>query len=194
MSYIITNGITYVSNRSKGKDYFLTTDSVRATTWSEEGAAKRFLMNVSSKLIRKKSDYKVIEKPLPVSTRQEPPILPQDTTQLTYEEMRSLIKNKNYIKAKIFDLDKEQQDLLHLIEFEKLNACNGYLMYKRLHLLREERRKYKNQLKIIEAIEPMSMMDYLNGKLSTTLAEIQNQEYKPRILTKEFKDKGWCSK
>lgn len=120
------------------------------------------------------------------------PTVTLSPTTLSPSEVYDLIQNKEGIQKKVSVLDRKQEDLLHQIEFEKMDAYNGYLAYKRLHLLRKERRICKNQLKVVEAVEGMGLLEFLRGDLSNTVQEICTQKYHPRVLTEEFKDKDWC--
>lgn len=47
------------------------------------------------------------------------------------------------ISSEISRLDKEQEDMLHLIELTKANASEGYKLYQKMHNIRNDRRKYK---------------------------------------------------
>lgn len=49
-------------------------------------------------------------------------------------------------------LEGETQDLLHLIEFNNLNASEGFKVYKELQKVRRRRRELKNQNELIEPL------------------------------------------
>lgn len=64
-------------------------------------------------------------------------------------ETNDLIKYKEMISQEISHCDKEIVDITHFIEFNTLNACDGYVIYRDLHNLLNQRRELKNLLKII---------------------------------------------
>src|SRR5699024_1031444 len=62
-------------------------------------------------------------------------------------------------------LEGETQDLLHLIEFNNLNASEGFKVYKELQKVKRRRRELKNQNEFIETIYiTIQSMKYKNLK------------------------------
>ncbi|MEH6941505.1 hypothetical protein [Bacillus sp. JJ722] len=59
-----------------------------------------------------------------------------------YEKLQSDLKN----------LEMEQQDLLHLIEFKAFNASDGYKYSKDLQRVRNQRREIKNNIELLKPI------------------------------------------
>ena len=79
-----------------------------------------------------------------------------------------------------------------MAEMENLNVCEGFKLYKRIQKVSQERREYKNKIKLIQALEHASMKDLISGNLLMQAKDIDDQLYKPRILKEEFKGKKWC--
>lgn len=79
----------------------------------------------------------------------------------TYENIKAMkntiygIENdKNKLTKALSNLDKAQQDLLHIIENEgKINVVRMRDIYNSLREVRIERRKVKNELEVINEIE-----------------------------------------
>jgi len=102
-----------------------------------------------------------------------------------------LPKEVEYLSQLVDQKQREQEDLLHHIEFETLPANKGYEAYRKLHIVRNERRKAKDMLDVMK-----SAYDKLKPKLpnisifNNTLGEVRgiinkqkNRKYKPRELT-----------
>lgn len=87
-------------------------------------------------------------------------------------------------------LDMETQDLLHLIELKNLNLHRGFMTYKDLQRVRQERRKVKDEM---EMLEPILELNKYAGKpvekhLNKHLGEVrkvalsqQGRSYRMRV-------------
>ena len=56
-----------------------------------------------------------------------------------------LVARATWVEYKLQEVENKIQDVLHAIEFNSYNARDGYKIYKLLHDLRVERRKYKDE-------------------------------------------------
>lgn len=56
-----------------------------------------------------------------------------------------LVTRATWVEYKLQEVENKIQDVLHAIEFNSYNARDGYKIYKLLHDLRLERRKYKDE-------------------------------------------------
>lgn len=56
-----------------------------------------------------------------------------------------LVARATWVEYKLQEVENKIQDVLHAIEFNSYNARDGYKIYKLLHDLRLERRKYKDE-------------------------------------------------
>ena len=104
----------------------------------------------------------------------------------------SLEKNakdlKQYKDKLIHDLsiaDQKITDINHYIEFNKLNACQGYKMSKLLQDTLQERREIKDKLEILRDVSGFNLKSINNGKL-TTIQQRKQKKYTPRVLKELF--------
>lgn len=56
-----------------------------------------------------------------------------------------IVARATLVEHKLQEVENKIQDVLHAIEFNSYNARDGYKIYKLLHDLRLERRKYKDE-------------------------------------------------
>lgn len=87
------------------------------------------------------------------------------------------------------ELDKETQDVLHLMELgEDMNASKGYKAYKILATIRRERRVCKNEAELLEPIvrfitdnqQTIKQLEQVLGKTRTVKQTIANRSYAMR--------------
>ena len=64
-----------------------------------------------------------------------------------------LVARATWIEYKLQEVENKIQDVLHAIEFNSYNARDGYKIYKLLHDLRLERRKYKDEQIIADVMK-----------------------------------------
>ena len=64
-----------------------------------------------------------------------------------------LVARATWIEYKLQEVENKIQDVLHAIEFNSYNARDGYKIYKLLHDLRIERRKYKDEQIIADVMK-----------------------------------------
>ena len=64
-----------------------------------------------------------------------------------------LVAKATWIEYKLQEVENKIQDVLHAIEFNSYNARDGYKIYKLLHDLRLERRKYKDEQIIADVMK-----------------------------------------
>lgn len=96
-------------------------------------------------------------------------------------------------RAKLKTLEAMQQDVLHLIENDNFNACEGYLYAKKLQDIRKERRLVKNKIETILSFKPemgdiRKRLEKSKIRASETDAKLIRlmtyKVYKPRVLDK----------
>jgi len=99
----------------------------------------------------------------------------------TLTELNDILKSIYSKRRKFVDLlemyERQQCDILHKIEFEKFNACQGYTLSKSIKNLREKRRQVKNALKFIDKTESSKDISVIISEINN----LQNQKYSPRI-------------
>lgn len=83
-------------------------------------------------------------------------------------------------------VDSEICDIEHAAEFYNLSASQGYKIYKMLHDARVRRREIKNRLHLIQWIRDKKVSGINGDNLNRKLTEIDNQQYRPRVLKELF--------
>ena len=101
-----------------------------------------------------------------------------------YDNMQKEYKNLSTENSKT---DLMMQDILHKIEFENFNACEGYKLAKQIKDVRAERRQYKNELEamqsLMDSIKPtIKTIKKVEGKVIEIERKQKAKTYKPRVL------------
>lgn len=97
-----------------------------------------------------------------------------------------LVARAPWIDHKLIEVDNKIQDVLHAIEFNSYNARDGYKIYKLLHDLRIERRKYKDEIFIRELIDNNIHSADL-GKFRSRVKDVKDRQYHAREMEELFK-------
>lgn len=113
----------------------------------------------------------------------------------SFESFRNMVKEipdkYNQNEKDIERLQQETQDLLHLLEFTPISARDGYKISKQLQEIRRERRKLKDENRLLEPLAPL-MKRYRNelGNMDKVLDKVQKRSkqqdmrvYKCRVRT-----------
>lgn len=97
-----------------------------------------------------------------------------------------LVARAPWIDHKLIEVENKIQDVLHAIEFNSYNARDGYKIYKLLHDLRLERRKYKDEIFIRELIDDnIHAADW--GKFRSRVKDLKDRQYHVREMEELFK-------
>ena len=96
------------------------------------------------------------------------------------------------LSEKLSDVDKKIVDVEHYIEFGKFNAYQGWICFKMLQNLLQQRRQYKNEMQVLQKIKSCPISKEAIKALSDSVAEAQNKVYKPRKFTELFS--GWSER
>lgn len=97
-----------------------------------------------------------------------------------------LVVRAPWIDHKLIEADNKIQDVLHAIEFNSYNARDGYKIYKLLHDLRLERRKYKDEQIIADVMK--SGFAGSNWELARTrVDDLKDRQYHVREMEELFK-------
>ena len=103
-------------------------------------------------------------------------------------DLRQYQVNLNYLLSQV---DKEICDIMHYIEFNSLDAANGYKMYKMLRDCRMRRRKIKDDMEMVDASLQALGDQTLLEKLKICLKRMESLDYRqyhPRVLTELFEE------
>lgn len=96
-----------------------------------------------------------------------------------------LVARAPWIDHKLIEVENKIQDVLHAIEFNSYNARDGYKIYKLLHDLRLERRKYKDEIFIRELIDDnIHNTDW--GKFKSRVEDVKDRQYHVREMEELF--------
>lgn len=97
-----------------------------------------------------------------------------------------LVARATWIEYKLQEVENKIQDVLHAIEFNLYNARDGYKIYKLLHDLRLERRKYKDEQIIADVMK--SGFASSNWELARTrVNDLKDRQYHVREMEELFK-------
>lgn len=97
-----------------------------------------------------------------------------------------LVARATWIEYKLQEVENKIQDVLHAIEFNSYNARDGYKIYKLLHDLRLERRKYKDEQIIADVMK--SGFAGSNWELTRTrVDDLKDRQYHVREMEELFK-------
>ena len=99
--------------------------------------------------------------------------------------MNGLIKDaterKETLEKQLKDLEDERLDIEHYIEFQNLNAAQGYKASKELKICRMKRRSVKNELTVINIILEQKMREVVSSEVLHRIQGLDTRTYKPRI-------------
>lgn len=96
-----------------------------------------------------------------------------------------LVARAAWVECKLQEVENKIQDVLHAIEFNSYNARDGYKIYKLLHDLRLERRKYKDEQIIADVMK--SGFAGSNWKLARTrVDDLKDRQYHVREMEELF--------
>ena len=97
-----------------------------------------------------------------------------------------LVARVAWVEYKLQEVEDKIQDVLHAIEFNSYNARDGYKIYKLLHDLRLERRKYKDEQIIADVMK--SGFAGSNWELARTrVDDLKDRQYHVREMEELFK-------
>ena len=96
-----------------------------------------------------------------------------------------LVARATWVEYKLQEVEDKIQDVLHAIEFNSYNARDGYKIYKLLHDLRLERRKYKDEQIIADVMK--SGFAGSNWELTRTrVDDLKDRQYHVREMEELF--------
>ena len=96
-----------------------------------------------------------------------------------------LVARATWVEYKLQEVENKIQDVLHAIEFNSYNARDGYKIYKLLHDLRLERRKYKDEQIIADVMK--SGFANSNWELVRSRADdLKDRQYHVREMEELF--------
>lgn len=100
--------------------------------------------------------------------------------------VKDAIKQKEILEKQLQKLEDERLDIEHYIEFQNLNAAQGYKASKELKNCRIKRRTVKNELAVIDIILSHKMEEIVSNEVHQKVKELDKRTYRPRIRTDLF--------
>lgn len=132
----------------------------------------QFVVVNTSEYIKRKNEYTVTK------------ISPEKVFSMK-DELRSMIQRidemaeyREYLNYAMSEIDKEIVDIEHYIEFNNLNAAEGYKAYKMLHDANVKRRNIKNCIEIVKHLDISEIKEEINRQ--------DRRTYHPRVRTELF--------
>lgn len=95
-------------------------------------------------------------------------------------------KRKEELVKQLYSLEDEKQDIEHYIEFQNLNAAQGYKASKELKICRKKRRSVKNEIAVINIILSKGVKEIVTNEVYKKIEELDKRTYKPRVRTDLF--------
>jgi 5'-deoxynucleotidase YfbR-like HD superfamily hydrolase len=81
----------------------------------------------------------------------------EETAVFIRDAIENVPKQLNANHEEIAQIEREIQDLLHVLEFTKFNASEGYKLSKQLQAARQERRKLKNENELLGGLSKIML-------------------------------------
>lgn len=114
------------------------------------------------------------------------------------DKLNKIDEYDSTLNDELSKLDQKQQDLLHYIEFNKVNILWCYRMIKEIKAVREQRRKIKNDIdlcgefskhknKILSKENRQFLLAELHKKLKNNSIPYKNRQYTDEEMQKVLK-------
>lgn len=112
--------------------------------------------------------------------------------------LQEIPKQYEFNQQEVKRLEQERNDLMHLAEFEKYNAFEGYSYFSRLGEISQERRKIKDENELLEPIVKMiekktittEKLNQVIGQCRKIIKNHEKRSYRVRVredLQEKFK-------
>lgn len=96
------------------------------------------------------------------------------------------LHRKTELLDQLSKVDRELSDIAHYIEFNNLNAAQGYKAYKMEHERRIIRRSIKNEIQVLEIILGKKISETVTDEINNAVAGMDRRSYEPRELSELF--------
>lgn len=209
MPYVLTDNQGNYIKQNNGNGYSAVSNLSLAIRFDTLKQAKSVKMNCLNKNLRKRYNIQYIKELDVIKNKKSE----TDKKEINLDKLKELAEvnvddtsfecmnsNVGYVVGLIINadeqLDKEQKmldlcekqilDLYHFIEFNELNAYQGWLVQKALKNTLKIRRLAKDKIQILKAIKSLEISTNQIGNLQTVLNDIKNRHYSPRVLKDIF--------
>lgn len=197
--YIITDGSRFIYKNHSGK--YVPTGSITMADIYTKKQVESIFNHQLSKPLRKVFRIEKYDKP-PENVKQVSiqdleknveKVAVDDNIQIWIDRIADIngltqeaSKRKEILLQQLSDVDKEICDVMHYIEFAKLNAAQGYKAFKMIKDRRIKRRSIKNELNIISVILSKKFSDSISKEIIKTVENMDKRTYEPRMLKELF--------
>lgn len=192
MEYVIKCGKNYIGCGNGGK--YTEVPSITQATRGPMHKLQNFVNNCVGPTLRSKCKVvELSEVPKPVVSKVATVAPVQSIADNIVAELKKIDvsafeKEGGYLNEQLSKVDKEISDIMHYIEFNQLNAAEGYKAYRLLREKRIERRAIKDDFEKFQVVSSAKISDIFNGTLEKKLNETMNRTYTPRVLTELFEE------
>lgn len=197
--YVITDGTRFIYKNHSSK-FVPTTSEAMADIFTRRQAeaiyknslpkALKTIFYVKKYDISEKNVKQVSQDDLKNNTEK---VMMADNIQIwlnKIDDMNGLVKDakkrKEILEKQLHDLEDERLDIEHYIEFQNLNAAQGYKASRELKNCRVKRRTVKNELAVINIILDLQMKEIVSSEVYQKIEILDKRTYKPRIRTDLF--------
>jgi hypothetical protein len=199
--YAIGNGKGYIAKDSLGR-FTITTNLAIAEIYCRDKAENVYKSSISKSY--KARGYKVVklDDDAPDSVRQITTKELRKNTEKVLDvgniqkwldkiaDLNGLAADALHRKAELIEqlskVDRELSDIAHYIEFNNLNAAQGYKAYKMEHERRIIRRSIKNEIQVLEIILGKKISETVTDEINNAVTGMDQRSYEPRELSELF--------
>ena len=193
MDYVIKIGKNFIGYDVEGR--YGEVDSVNKAIRGDLHRLSNIVNNSISPSKRTKCKVVALDKVKPAPKHvTSVPATPTDSMfdsifeQIKKVDLTSFHKEHSELWEKMSKVDREVTDIQHYIEFNRLNAADGYKAFKMLQDKLLERRVIKKDLSKFQMLSSASVTDIFDGTLDKKISELDHRTYTPRVLTELFED------
>lgn len=201
MSFYIKSGSSFIRRDSKGK-FSKTNNILFADEFDNYWIAKRIIENCISPRERK-SCYIIERKDNSVEREKKPTVEPMmqiesesfslDNLEQKIDEIGKLVEERQQrmqtLCDRLSEIDQEISDIQHYIEINDVEDDEAYKVFHMLQNKLRDRRKIKDEIRIIKSIGECNIDQSLLDPLRLVVSQIKNQKYVPRRLSELFSQK-----
>lgn len=195
MDYVIKVGKNYIGLDGVGR--FTEVSSINKAVKAPLHKVNNILNNCVAPTLRSKckvvdassiavSAPKVIKEASTNTVTENTSLFDEVVTKLQEINGSGFSEKHSTLSQKLSLIDQEISDIQHYIEFNKLNAAEGYKAFKMLQDKLLQRRVIKNDMVKFQVLSSAKISDIFDGTLDKNLKEVTNKTYRPRVLPELF--------
>lgn len=190
MDYVIKIGKNYIGRGTSGK--FVEVSDINKAIQAPLHKVNNVLKNCIEPTLRSKCKVIDVNSIAPETFK----VVKQHSTNSSmFDEVMTKLQEINVsgfnethdtLSQKLSLIDQEITDIQHYIEFNRLNAAEGYKAFKMLQDRLLQRRVIKNDMVKMQVLSSAKVSDIFDGTLDKNLKEATNRTYRPRVLPELF--------